>query len=67
MGGLSLGELVAILLPLIAIELGLIIWALVDLSRRRTVKGGSRLLWVLVILVFNGLGPILYLAWGRNE
>ena len=67
MDGLSLGEWMAILLPLVALELGLMIWALVDLSRRQTVKGGSRLLWVLVILVFNTLGPILYLAWGRNE
>jgi hypothetical protein len=67
LAGLSVGEWVAILLPLMAIELGLLIWALVDLSRRHAVKGGSRLLWVLIILFFNGLGPILYLAWGRNE
>jgi hypothetical protein len=65
--GLSVGEWIAILLPLVAIELGLIIWAIVDLSRRQTVRGGSRLLWLLVILFFNGLGPIVYLAWGRNE
>ena len=67
MGGLSVGEWIAILLPLVAIELGLIIWALVDLSRRHTVRGGSRFVWLLVILFFNGLGPIVYLAWGRNE
>jgi hypothetical protein len=66
-GGLSTGELIAILLPLIAIELGLIVWALMDLARRQTVKGGSRLLWLLVILCFTTLGPIVYLAWGRNE
>jgi hypothetical protein len=65
--GLSTGETVAVLLPLVAIELGLIIWALLDLRRRTTVKGGSRLLWLLVILFFTTLGPIVYLAWGRNE
>lgn len=67
MGGLSSGELIAILLPLLIIELGLIVWALKDLARRQTVKGGSRLLWLLVILCFNTIGPIAYLAWGRNE
>ena len=67
MDGLSPGELVAVLLPLVAIELGLIIWALLDLRKRKTVKGGSRLVWLLVILFFTTLGPIVYLAWGRNE
>jgi hypothetical protein len=66
-GGLSTGELIAILLPLVVIELGLIVWALMDLARRQTVKGGSRLLWLLLILCFTTIGPIAYLAWGRNE
>jgi hypothetical protein len=66
-GGLSTGELIAILLPLVIIELGLIVWALMDLARRQSVKGGSRLLWLLVILCFTTIGPIVYLVWGRNE
>lgn len=65
--GLTLGELVAILLPLAAIQLGLMVWAFVDLSRRRHVRGGSRLLWVFIILLVNIVGPIVYLVWGRNE
>ncbi len=68
MAGLTLGELIAIVLPLAAIELGLLVWALLDLSRRKQVRGGSRLVWLLVVVVFfSMLGPILYLAWGRNE
>lgn len=63
----SSGELFAIIIPLAALELGLIAWALVDLIKRDTVKGGSKVVWVLIILFFNLLGPILYLAWGRNE
>jgi hypothetical protein len=66
LGGLSTGELLAIFIPLAILELGLLAWALVDLSRRDVVRGGSRLLWVLVIVLFNLLGPILYLTWGRN-
>jgi len=64
---LSFAEFGAILLPLLAIQLSLMIWALVDLVRRERVRGGSKLVWVLVILLLNFIGPILYLVWGRNE
>lgn len=59
--------LIAVILPLLLIQLALIVWALVDLFKRDRVKGGSKVLWVIVILVFEFLGPILYLAWGREE
>jgi hypothetical protein len=59
--------LLAVLLPLIAIQLGLLVWALVDLAKREQVRGGSKILWVLVILLVNTLGSIVYLVWGREE
>ena len=61
------GLWVAVILPLLLIQLALIVWALVDLAKRDRVKGGSKVLWVVVILLFEFLGPILYLAWGREE
>ena len=60
------GLLFAVLIPLLLIQLGLIVWALVDLVNRERVRGGSKIVWVLVILVFEFIGPILYLAWGRE-
>jgi hypothetical protein len=57
---------VAVLGPLILIELSLMIVALVDLARREAVRGGSRLVWVLVIVFINIIGPIVYLLWGRE-
>jgi hypothetical protein len=59
--------LLAVLLPLLAIQLGLLIWALVDLARRERVRGGSKVVWLLVILLVNTLGSIVYLVWGREE
>lgn len=57
------------LLPLIIIELGLVIFALVDLARRnpRAVKGGKKWPWILIIVLVGTIGPILYLAIGRTE
>jgi len=56
----------AVVIPLLLIQVGLIVWALVDLVKRERVKGGSKIVWVLVILIFEFIGPILYLAWGRE-
>jgi len=58
--------IVAVVIPLLLIQVGLIVWALVDLTKRERVKGGSKVVWVLVILIFEFVGPILYLAWGRE-
>ena len=60
-------SLLAVLLPLILIEVGLLAWALVDLVKREHVRGGNKLIWVLVIVLISTLGPILYLVWGREE
>lgn len=57
---------VAVLIPLLLVQVGLIVWALVDLVKRERVKGGSKVVGVLVILIFEFIGPILYLAWGRE-
>jgi hypothetical protein len=48
------------------IEVGLCVWALVDLVRHDRVRGGSKLLWAVIIILFEVVGPIVYLAWGRN-
>ncbi len=60
--------LLLLLLPVIAIELGLLIFALRDLLRpERRVKGDSKLAWGLVICFVSIIGPILYLTVGRDE
>jgi len=55
-----------LLIPIIVIELGLMIAALVDLVRRPATRG-PKWVWVLVILFVNFIGPILYFIIGREE
>lgn len=57
---------IPLLIPVLLIELGLIIAALVDLARRPHTRG-PKWLWVLVILFINFLGPIIYFVFGRAE
>jgi len=54
------------LIPILVIELGLIIAALIDLVRRERTRG-PKWLWVLIILFINFIGPIIYFVFGRAE
>ncbi len=56
-----------LLLPLILLQLGLMLAALVDLSRRERVAGGNKLVWGLVIIFVNTLGPLAYFVFGRKD
>ena len=64
-------RLFLLLLPIILIQLGICIYALIDLARRSQVRG-PRWLWavLLVITMFTLPSGLivsgLYLAWGRH-
>ena len=61
-------QILLLLLPIIAIELGLILFSLHDLLKpERRVRGDSKLMWGILIVFISMLGPILYLAVGRQE
>ncbi len=61
-------QIIALLLPIVVIQLGLMIAALFDLEKsERRVRGGSKLVWVLVIVFVNVIGPIIYFVAGREE
>ena len=60
--------LIALLIPLIVIQLALLIAALYDLTRPgRRVKGDNKIVWVVIIVFVQMLGPILYFLAGREE
>lgn len=54
-------------LPLVVIWLALMAVALYDLAKRELVKGGNKLPWALVIIIFEFIGPLIYFIFGREE
>lgn len=62
----DLSQWFLLLIPLILIQLGLAVIALVDLARRERTKG-PKWAWALVILLVNFIGPVLYLVIGRED
>ena len=68
MADLKPEQIIALLAPILVIQLGLMIAALFDLEKEeRRGRGESKLVWVLVIVFVNVLGPILYFVAGREE
>ena len=59
-------SIIPLLIPIFIIQLVLIIFALADLLRRDHTRG-PKWVWVLVILLVNMIGPIIYLLMGRDE
>ncbi|AHN20161.1 PLDc_N domain-containing protein [Lysinibacillus sphaericus] len=56
----------AIIAPLIGVQIILVIVALIDLSKIHATNG-PKILWVLIILFINLLGPIAYFIVGRKQ
>lgn len=64
---LNLGQLIALLIPLVLVELGLLGFALYDLVKRKRVRGGNKWVWGIIIVAVEIFGPILYFVLGREE
>ena len=59
-------QYIPLLIPVLLIQLGLMIAALVDLLRREQTRG-PKWAWALVILFVNMIGPIIYFIAGRKD
>jgi uncharacterized membrane protein YsdA (DUF1294 family) len=55
------------LIPIILIQFGLLIAALVHILRHKTYKAGNRTLWIVLVIVINIIGPILYFIIGKGD
>jgi hypothetical protein len=61
-----LKQYIPLLIPVVLIQLGLLIFALVDLLRREKTNG-PKWVWGLVIVLVNFIGPIIYFVAGRKD
>lgn len=62
----TIRQLLPLLIPLFLVQLGLMIAALMDLIKRKETRG-PKWIWVLVIVLVNMIGPVLYFVLGREE
>lgn len=60
-------DILIMLLPVFILQLTLTVVSLIHIFRHPNYKVGNRLIWILVVVFINFLGPILYFAIGRGE
>ena len=61
-------QILLLALPLILIQLSLVVLALRDLiAPDRMVRGGSKPVWALIIVLGELLGPVAYFLAGRRD
>ena len=63
---ISLQEVLPFLIPLLIVQLILIVVGLIDLSKRQKTRG-PKWMWVLIILLGEIGGPLVYFIFGRGE
>lgn len=62
---LDWGAILPLVIPILVLHLLLLAVALIDLYRRRDMINRP-IIWFIVILLLNTIGPILYLIIGRR-
>jgi len=65
--GYDISKILMLAIPFFIIQVGLIVYAMVDLVRRKKVRGGNKIVWGIVILFVNLLGPIIYLIFRGDD
>lgn len=60
-------EYLPFLLPILLVELVLMITALVHVLRHKNYRFGNRILWIVVVVAIQIIGPIIYFTIGRGE
>ena len=63
----QLKEYLPFLIPIIILELALAITALVHVLKHPNYKFGNKILWIIVVLFIQIIGPVVYFLFGRGD
>lgn len=60
-------EYLPILIPIVVLEIGLMIYALSHVLKHDKFKIGNKAMWIVVVVLIQIIGPILYLIIGKDN
>lgn len=60
-------EYLPFIIPLLVLQLGLMLAALISILKHKKYKTGNRALWVILSLLVSIIGPILYFVLGKTD
>lgn len=56
-----------VIIPLAIAEITLALIALVHVLKHPDYKFGNKIIWILVVLIIQFIGPVVYFAFGRGD
>lgn len=60
-------EYLPFIIPIVLVELILMVIALIHLLKHRNFRFGNQIMWILIVVFLQIIGPILYFTIGRGE
>ncbi len=63
----QISEVLPYLIPIMLLQVGLMVAALMDVLKRPSTRLLSRNWWIVIILLVNIVGPVFYFIAGREE
>ncbi|NLO09705.1 MAG: PLDc_N domain-containing protein [Clostridiales bacterium] len=60
-------EYLPFIIPIIIVELVLMVAALVHLLKYKKFRFGNQILWIVIVVFLQIIGPILYFTIGRGD
>ena len=60
-------EYLPFVIPIFIVEFGLMVVALVHLLKHKRFRFGNQIMWILIVVFLQIIGPILYFTIGRGE
>lgn len=63
----SFSEYLPFIIPLAIIEIALAVTALVHVLKHPSYRFGNKVMWIIVVVIFQFIGPILYFTIGRGD
>ena len=60
-------EFLPFIIPLVIAQFGLMAYAVYHILTHKTYKLGNRAIWLVVSILINFIGPILYFVLGRED
>ena len=60
-------EFLPFIIPLVLAQFGLMAYAVYHILTHKTYKIGNRAIWLVVSILINFIGPILYFVLGKED
>jgi len=60
-------DLLKLMWPLLVLQLGVQIYAILDVMKKKKTRNLSMPIWIVIIVLTEIVGPIVYFVYGRSE